>query len=511
MKHGKILSLFAAALLGLSAAAFPPSFLEEVSISANAAVSGDWQYSYNTTNGVTCVTIDKYLGTSQLPVIPDETNGKTVTKIGNRAFQKKTGSSSYSGMNITGIYISRSITEIGEFAFALSSLGQVYIPSCVQTIKRGAFWNCTSLTKVETQAAVTIEKDAFKGCTALTNAKLHQDCTAEENAFTNCTALSKLKGYVMLTTDSSGKPILRNVSSVRKLVRNIFTKSSNVKFVDDYCTAICNYIAATETRPWMCEAAKARQLFRWLCDNCHYETDNTTFYEPENQLYSSVFLSYALDGEGETVCTGYSKAYKMLLSAAGIEAYLVSSDLNDYGLTQIDLEYWGIAPGSRGGHMWNMIKADGAYYQCDASAADTDADQSRRYQYFLQTDFSMFNMHNNYYNSTQLATVSSLENHPYLSCNTSTGQAALNQCVYSYSDANYDGILDCDFNFDGIANTWIDNYILSRIAAGDMNLNGTANEAEDLVLAQIFSQLPYHDTWLNMCIWMFPHTFGSRN
>ena len=504
MKHGKILSLLSAALLGLSAAAFPPSFLEEVSISANAAVSGDWQYSYNTTSGVTCVTIDRYLGTSQLPVIPDEINGKTVTKIGNRAFQKKTGSSSYSGMNITGIYISRSITEIGEFAFALSSLGQVYIPSCVQTIKRGAFWNCTSLTKVETQAAVTIKKDAFKGCTALTNAKLHQDCTAEENAFTNCTALSKLRSYDMVTTDSSGKPILRNISTVRKLVRNIFTKSSNVKFVDDYCTAICNYIAATETRPWMCEAVKARQLFRWLCDNCHFETDNTTFYKPENQLYSSVFLSYALDGEGESVCSGYSKAYKMLLSAAGIEAYLVRSDLNEYGLSQVDTGYWGT-----GGHMWNMIKADGKYYQCDASNADNDP--SRRYQYFLQTDFSMFNMHNNYYNSTQLATVSSLENHPYLSCNASTGQAAINQCVYSYSDANYDGILDCDFNFDGIANTWIDNYILSRIAAGDMNLNGVAHEEEDLGMMQVFNAYPYHDTWMNMCIWMFPNNFFSRD
>ena len=503
MKHGKILSLLSAALLGLSAAAFPPSFLEEVSISANAAVSGDWQYSYNTTNGVTCVTIDRYLGTSQLPVIPDEINGKTVTKIGNRAFQQPNGSY-YTGMNITGIYISRSITEIGEFAFALSSLGQVYIPSCVQTIKRGAFQNCTSLTKVETQAAVTIKKDAFKGCTALTNAKLHQDCTAEENAFTNCTALSKLRSYDMVTTDSSGKPILRNISTVRKLVRNIFTKSSNVKFVDDYCTAICNYIAATETRPWMCEAAKARQLFRWLCDNCHFETDNTTFQSRENQLYSSVFLSYALDGEGESVCSGYSKAYKMLLSAAGIEAYLVRSDLNEYGLSQVDTGYWGT-----GGHMWNMIKADGKYYQCDASNADNDP--SRRYQYFLQTDFSMFNMHNNYYNSTQLATVSSLENHPYLSCNAATGQAAINQCVYSYSDANYDGILDCDFNFDGIANTWIDNYILSRIAAGDMNLNGVAYEEEDLGMMQVFNAYPYHDTWMNMCIWMFPNNFFSRD
>ena len=475
MKHSKILSMFAAALVGLSAAAFPPAVLEPVSIVAEAAVVGDWEYTVSSGK----VTITGYTGTATNLSIPRTIGGKDVVAIGEDVF------------------------------FANMNLISVFIPSNVTTIKKYAFQCCNNLQTVEIQGAAHIGTLAFGSCRSLTNAKMHKNCVSDTDAFEHCTSLTNLNG-VPAWTESSGKPVFNSSTKIRKLVRNNFAKSQNVKFVDDYCTALCNYVVATETRPWMCEAVKARQLFRWLCDNCHFETDNTTFYEPENQLYSSVFLSYGVDGEGESVCSGYAKAYGMLLTAAGLENYLVHSDLNDYGLTQVDLEYWGIAPGSRGGHAWNLVKADGKYYQCDASAADTDADQSRRYMYFLQTDFSMFNMHNNYYNSTGMLALG-LESHPYLPVHSrSATQAAINQCVYSFSDAAYDGILDFDFDFDGIANTWIDNYILSRIAAGDCNLNGVAFDEDDLVWNQIFFDNPTHDTWLNMCIVMFPNNYFVR-
>ena len=471
MKHGKILSLFAAALLGFSAAAFPPAAFEPVGIVAEAAVSGNWVYTVSSGKA----TITGYTGSGGSLTIPGTLGGKDVVAIGEKVF--------YYNNNLTS----------------------VVIPQKVLTIEQSAFIGCKKLQTVEIKGAAHLCYKAFAHCTALTNAKLHKNCTADKEAFTMCTALTKLKSDSAWYYNSDAKPVLTSNSDIRKLIRNVFTKSKKVKFVDDYCTALCDYIAATQTRPWMCEAVKARQLFRWLCDNCHFETDNTTFQNPENQLYSSVFLSYGLDGEGESVCSGYSKAYMMLLHAAGIEAYLVHSTRNEYGLSQMspeELEY-------SGGHMWNMIKADGKYYQCDVSHADTDADPGRRYMYFLQTDSKMSQMHNYYYNATQLKAVGAHENHPYLSYNTSTGQAALNQCVYSYSDANYDGILDCDFNFDGIANQVIDSYILSRIAACDMNLNGVAHEAMDISLAVVFNQIPYHDTWLTMCFSMFPHIFGN--
>ena len=468
MKHGKIISLLSAALVGLSAAAVPVTLSDaSAAIVAEAAVSGDWQYTVSSGKA----TITGYTGTATSITIPGTVGGKTVVAIGAEAFMSN------------------------------QKLTSVTVPASVTAIRDSAFYSCKKLNTVEVKGAAHIEQMAFCYCTALTNAKLYKNCTSDAGAFDNCTALTKLKS-VSAWNYSAGKPVLNSSSDVRKLIRNNFTKSKNVKFVDDYITALCNYVVATETRPWMCEAAKARQLFRWLCDNCRFETDNTTFYSAENQLYSSVFLSYGLDGEGESVCSGYAKAYKMLLSAAGIEAYLVRSDLNDYGLSQTDLEYWGIAPGSRGGHMWNLIKADGKYYECDASGGDTDP--ARRYQYFLQTDFEMFNMHNNYYNSTKV-TGAGLESHPYLSATISTGKTGLSQCVYSYSDANYDGLLDYDFDFDGNAGTWIDSYILSRIQVGDINFDGQINET-DTLYGPVFFNNPTHDTWMNLCVVMFPGT-----
>ncbi|MBQ3940768.1 MAG: leucine-rich repeat protein [Oscillospiraceae bacterium] len=422
MKLGKTLSILSAALLGLSAAAVPVTLSDAPgSIVAEAAVSGDWQYTVSSGKA----TITGYTGTATSITIPGTLGGKTVVAIGSEAFM--------SNQKLTSVTVPASVTVIRDFAFN----------------------SCSKLNTVEVKGSAHIEELAFGYCTALTNAKLHQNCTSDEGAFNDCTALTKLKG-VSAWNYSVGGPVLNSSSDIRKLIRNNFTKSKNVKFVDDYITALCNYVVARETRSWMSEAAKARQLFLWLCDNCHFETDNTTFHNAENQLYSSVFLSYGLDGEGESVCSGYSKAYKMLLSAAGIEAYLVRSDLNDYGLSQVDLEYWGT-----GGHMWNLIKVDGKYYECDASNGDNDP--ARRYQYFLQTDFEMFSMHNNYYNSTKV-TGAGLESHPYLSATLSTGRTGLSQCVYSYSDANYDGLLDSDWDFNGTAN-WDDYLIYSKICA----------------------------------------------
>ena len=86
---------FASALAIISAATFVPgsvigTTIAPVAITASAeAVSGDYTYE-ELSNGT--VSITKYNGTDTSVTIPSTINGKTVTRIGDNAFIKKTTS-----------------------------------------------------------------------------------------------------------------------------------------------------------------------------------------------------------------------------------------------------------------------------------------------------------------------------------------------------------------------------------------------------------------------------------
>lgn len=85
---------------------------------------------------------------------------------------KKINSYAYAGLNITGVKIPASVTEIAN----------------------GAFAGCTSLATIEflgAPASLTIGESAFKDCSAVTEVTLPQTTTAiGPNAFENCSALA---------------------------------------------------------------------------------------------------------------------------------------------------------------------------------------------------------------------------------------------------------------------------------------------------------------------------------
>lgn len=79
------------------------------------------------------------------------------------------------------------------------------------------------------------------------------------------------------------------------------------------------------------------------------------------------FTAYGAIVDGKAVCEGYSKAFQILLSKAGISAYTVKGYADDIR------------------HMWNVVKIDENWYHVDPTW--NDSDDGENYEFFnLSTD-----------------------------------------------------------------------------------------------------------------------------
>ena len=104
----------------------------------------------------------------------------------------------------------------------------------------------------------------------------------------------------------------------------------------------------------------------YLCDNNEYPPQDLSKYPGVLEGYSpQSHTAYGLFQEHSAVCEGYARACELLL--------------NEYGVDCINI--WGDTPG--GGHAWNMVKYDGAWYHMDACWNDGGGD---RVQFLLVSD-----------------------------------------------------------------------------------------------------------------------------
>ena len=108
-----------------------------------------------------------------------------VTSIGFSAF--------YDCTSLTKVDIPESVTSIeGRAFFVCISLTTVDIPNSVTSIGEWDFFRCTSLTKVHIPESMTsIVKNAFASCKSLTTVHISEGVTSiEEEAFYGCTGLT---------------------------------------------------------------------------------------------------------------------------------------------------------------------------------------------------------------------------------------------------------------------------------------------------------------------------------
>ena len=196
-------STLASVLAIMSVAASVPgtaigNVIADTAITASANVVSGSFATEELPDGTLCIT--KFEGTGSVIDIPDKLDGKTVTKIGDKAFM--------GNEYVTEIYFSNYITSVGEFAFCnCTALKSVYCSNSVKSIGRGAFANCVSLIEILNLGGLeAIEEGTFQKCTSLENiyflsnvksigAGAFQECTNLKEVYFDGTTIGKKAFY----------------------------------------------------------------------------------------------------------------------------------------------------------------------------------------------------------------------------------------------------------------------------------------------------------------------------
>ena len=135
---GFVAAVMALAVMGTPLGDILPFVRESVATTAGAETYGDYKYSV-LADGT--VEITGYTGSATEIEIPAAIDGKSVTSIGNSAFDSCT--------DLTSITIPDGVTSIGNSAFYwCKGLTSITIPDSVTSIGNNAFLFCTNLTSI---------------------------------------------------------------------------------------------------------------------------------------------------------------------------------------------------------------------------------------------------------------------------------------------------------------------------------------------------------------------------
>ena len=194
----KLLAVFLVLTLAVGAFCFS-------SAAASEKRSGD--YGYTVLKDGTAQIV-KYYGKSAEITVPSKLDGKTVSGIGNNAFELND--------KLTSVVIPSSVKKIGEMAFYYcENLKSVTLPKGITTIEYATFSVCSKLSKINLPAGLTriaerafycagltkvtlpdsvktIASEAFSSCQELLEVVLPESATdLGDSAFSNCQILKK--------------------------------------------------------------------------------------------------------------------------------------------------------------------------------------------------------------------------------------------------------------------------------------------------------------------------------
>lgn len=154
--------------------------------------------------------------------------------------------------------------------------------------------------------------------------------------------------------------------------------SSDFSKVDWHAQSVPNAapdsLAKMLTAPYQSDLLKVRAIFRWIAEHISYRTRinyrnafanryKTVEYDDADTVYKSLNrrIAESVLSEGEAVCDGYSRLFKILCDEAGIRSEIVTG----YARTNMS------RPGTpfRSNHNWNAVMIDSNWHLVDVTWA----------------------------------------------------------------------------------------------------------------------------------------------
>ena len=193
-------------------------------VCAVAETYQDFEYSV-LDNGTVAIT--KYNGSAEKVVIPQKIDGKSVTRIGDSAFEWCS--------NIESIAIPDNVTSIGRRAFGdCTGLTNITIPNSVIEIGWHAFYDCANLKSITIpDSVISIGGCAFNNCTSLTSVTIPDSVTSiDYPAFVGCTSLTAINVATGNQNYVSANGVLYNKNKTTIKCYPAGKKDKNYKILD---------------------------------------------------------------------------------------------------------------------------------------------------------------------------------------------------------------------------------------------------------------------------------------
>ena len=246
-----------------------------VAASAETETYGDFRY-WVQGDGTVHITGYNIYGSAEKVDIPDKIDGKSVTGIGDWAFNGCTNLTSitipdsvteiglsafYDCTSLTSITIPNSVTSISTRSFkGCANLTSITIPNSVTEIGWDAFYNCASLKSITIPDSVTeIGMYAFNGCASLTNITIPDSVTSiGSGAFSGCTSLTSI-------TIPDSVTVINGFTFFDCKSLNAVNIPDGVTYVGEGAfsgTAICNN-----------QTEEVKYIDKWLVDSDNSVTD----------------------------------------------------------------------------------------------------------------------------------------------------------------------------------------------------------------------------------------------